>query len=116
MAKSLIEIVKNKLTDPPEDSVLEDYIDEVEQSILNYCNISKVPDALLYVHANMVVDFIKSQNRNNDSEEQRAVTSIKEGDVTVQFGSVKKETGEQVMENILFDYKDQLKRFRKLRW
>lgn len=116
MTRSLIEIIKSKLTDPPADDVLENYIEEVKQSILNYCNISEIPEALRYVHANMVVDFIKIQNRANDSEEQQAVTSIKEGDVTVQFGSVKKETGEQVMESILFDYKDQLKRFRKLRW
>ncbi|MBG9548343.1 head-tail connector protein [Cytobacillus firmus] len=116
MAKSLIEIIKSKLPNPPDDNELESHIEEVAQSILNYCNISEVPEALRFVHANMVVDFIKIQNRSNDSEGQQAVTSIKEGDVTVQFGSVKKESGEQVMENILFDYKDQLKRFRKLRW
>lgn len=110
-------IVKSKLLEPkPTDSELLPLIGEVEQTILNYCNLQVVPPQLNYVHANMVVDLLNHQTKVNSEEEQTSVSSIKEGDVTVQFGAVRVETSEQAMKGLLFNYKEQLNRFRKLRW
>lgn len=109
-------IVKSKILEPkPADDVLLVLIGEVEQTILNYCNLQSVPPQLNYVHANMVVDLLHYQTKANSEEEQTSVSSIKEGDVTVQFGAVV-ETTEQAMKGLLFNYKEQLNRFRKLRW
>lgn len=117
MTRSLIEIVKGKLSEPkPSDAILADYIEEVEQSILNYCNISIVPDELRFVHANMVVDLVKGNQRDASEDGSFSVKSIKEGDATVQFGGVKIDSYEQAMKDLLFNYKEQLNRFRKLRW
>ncbi|MEC1373410.1 phage head-tail connector protein [Heyndrickxia oleronia] len=112
-----IDIVKEKLPDPkPNDGVLNIYIDEVGQAIMNYCNRRDIPTELRYVHANMVIDLMNSENRRNESEENNAVSSIKEGDVQVNFGTVQLEYREKATEALLFDYAKQLNRFRRLRW
>lgn len=113
----LIDIVKSKLPTPyPDDAKLLVAIAEVAQSILNYCNRLDIPEELKYVHANMVVDFLNGNNRKAEPEGQTSVSSIKEGDVTVQFGLAKIASHERSTESILFDYAGQLNKFRKLRW
>lgn len=113
---TVLEIVKRKLAEPPADDVLMLDIEEVAQTIMNYCNRDDIPDELKYVHANMVVDFINSLNRSNQPDGNKTVASIKEGDVTVQFKASGKEMRQQIMEQLIFDYTIQLNRFRKLRW
>lgn len=113
----VIDIVKAKLPDPkPIDDVLNMHIEEVGQAIKTYCNRNDIPKELRFVHANMVVDFINGENRKSDPEPQSSVASIREGDTTVQFGSVKVESRESATEQLLFDYTKQLNKFRKLRW
>lgn len=113
----VIDIVKSKLPDPkPEDKILDMCIEEVGQSIKTYCNRTDIPKELRFVHANMVVDFINSENRKNDPDAQSTVSSVKEGDVSVQFGSAKVGLSERATEQLLFDYSMQLNKFRKLRW
>lgn len=113
----VIDIVKAKLPDPkPDDLLLHAYIEEVGQSIKNYCNRTDIPKELNFVHANMVVDFITGENRRNDPEAQSSVSSIKEGDTQVTFGSAKVDSRERATEQLLFDYAKQLNKFRKLRW
>lgn len=114
---NVLEIVKAKLPDPkPADVLLEMDIEEVGQSIKNYCNRTDIPNELRFVHANMVVDFINGNNRRNDPEAQSSVAAIKEGDVQVTFGAAKVESHERATEQLLFDYAKQLDKFRKLRW
>lgn len=113
----VIDIIKAKLSDPkPADELLEMYILEVGQTIKNYCNRSDIPAELSFVHANMVVDFIKRIDRSVDPEGNTSVSSIKEGDVSVQFGSARIESRERATEKLLFNYSEQLNRFRKMGW
>ncbi|MGG0718684.1 phage head-tail connector protein [Robertmurraya massiliosenegalensis] len=113
----VLEIVKAKLPSEgtPSDQLLEMYIDEVRQSILTYCNRNDVPADLNFVYANMVVDLITEESRKADSDAQQSVESIKEGDTQVTFGSISKSASETSTQQILFNYKSQLNRFRKLR-
>lgn len=113
---NVLDIVKAKLTEPVEDILLLAYIAEVGQALKNYMNRSDIPNELMFVHANIVLDLITNENRKADPDSQQSVTSVKEGDVTVQFGAAKVESRERVMERLLFDYTSQLNRFRKLRW
>lgn len=98
------------------DHALIEYIEEVGQSIMNYCNREDIPSGLRYVHANMVVDLIKAEKRKVDPDAQTGVKSIKEGDVSVEFGAVNVESRERATEKLLYDYSKQLNSFRKLRW
>ncbi|MFD1203587.1 hypothetical protein ACFQ38_00350 [Sporosarcina contaminans] len=99
-----------------DDTLLALYIAEVGQSIKTYLNRSDIPPALSFVYANMVIDFINGEQRKDDPEGQAAVSSIKEGDVTVQFGSVKADSRELATQALMFNYSDQLNRHRKFRW
>ncbi|RAK21136.1 hypothetical protein B0I26_10388 [Anoxybacillus vitaminiphilus] len=112
---TVLDIVKTKLDNPPSDDRLLLYIEEVGQAIKNFCNRDDIPDELKYVHANMVVDMIRLE-RKNDPDSSQVVKSIKEGDVQVAFDTAEKSQGEKATEAILNTYQTQLYRFRKMRW
>lgn len=113
----VIEIVKAKV--PPEklpnDILLDMYLEEVRQSILTFCNRTDIPTELNFVYANMVIDLIAGENNKTNSEANRVVTSIKEGDTQISYGSSISASESSTIE-ILNNYKSQLLRYRKLRW
>lgn len=112
----VIAAVKAKLPEPlPSDELLELYIEEVGQAIRTHCNREDIPNELRFVHANMVVDMIAGESRRTEADGGTAVSSIKEGDVTVQFGSAKVESRERSTESVIYGYVNQLNRFRKIR-
>lgn len=114
----VLEIVKAKVPADqlPAEPILKMHIEEVRQSILTFCNRTDIPSELTFVHANMVVDLINGEYRKSDPDAQKEVTSIKEGDVQVNFGNAKQSSSETVTQRILYNYTSQLNRFRKLRW
>ncbi|KAA0944078.1 hypothetical protein FQ087_18300 [Sporosarcina sp. ANT_H38] len=114
----VFEIVKAKLPADklPEDILLGLIVAEVGQTILTYLNRTDMPKELAFTYANMVVDMITGENRKNDPGSQSSVSAIKEGDVQVTFVSSKVESREIATEGLLFDYSQQLNKFRKLRW
>lgn len=112
----VIDIVKSKLSPVPADDILTSAIEEVGQTIMTFCNREDIPAELRFVHANMVVDFINGATQRTDPDSRLSAKSIKEGDVTVEFGGSIASVGEQVTEKLLFEYSSQLMKFRKLRW
>lgn len=67
--KSLVtDIVKVKLgADTPSEPLLKITVDEIEQTILNYCNINEIPKELTYTSTETVVAFINSSSYLNKS-------------------------------------------------
>lgn len=114
----VLEIVKAKVPSDqlPSDTLLNMHVAEVRQAILTFCNRTDIPAELVFVHANMVVDLITSENRRTNPDGQTEVTSIKEGDTEVRYGNSKVSASESSTEQVLNNYKAQLLRFRKLRW
>lgn len=114
----VLDIVKAKVPpdELPNEKLLDVYMSEVRHAILTYCNRNDIPSALNFILANMVVDLIHQESRKAEPDEQSTVKSIKEGDTSIEYGSVSKTTSEISTENVLYDYKSQLNRFRKLRW
>jgi hypothetical protein len=98
------------------DKVIQLHIDEVGQSIKTYCNRTDIPQELTYVHANMVMEQIEGKERKAAEEDNRVVTSIKEGDVQVSYGSKSSTLSEVSADDLLHNYKKQLNKFRKMRW
>lgn len=69
-----------------EDELLNLYIEITKQEILNYCNIDELPSELNFVLCTMVVDcYYDNKLRNDSGEVTGSVTSISEGDRTVDF-------------------------------
>lgn len=139
--KSLVtDIVKVKLgADTPSEPLLKITVDEIEQTILNYCNINEIPKELTYTFANMVVDlfryedeFIKTTTVSVEGEEEEAepdvntgnINSIRVGDTTITFGSGSDtsiynknlRSHQANLDTVVLDYESQLKKFRRLVW
>lgn len=104
-------------------------VKEVEQSILNYCQIPRVPPQLHYVWANMSVDlilyFIEINNKPEDPLDGLDVSdlsSVKVGDTSVYIGdkyrsSMRSRTLQSHnanLDEIVMAYTKQLNQFRRI--
>ena len=109
--------------------ISEMFLDEVDQFIKNYCHIDCIPKELLYVRANLTVDYIRYQQANKPSEDGQVttstqvgpLTSIKSGDVQYNFadGSSKSQVHNAHVVNLdslVTNYEHQLNEFRRLVW
>lgn len=114
----VLEIVKAKVQADklPNDILLEMYQEEVRQAILTFCNRTDIPSELSFLHANMVIDLINEEHLRVDVENSRVATSIQEGDTRVELGNSKLSASELSTQQIVYNYKSQLNRYRKLRW
>ena len=97
---------------------------KVENHIKNSCNTTSVPDGLLNVAVDMVCGeflFTKKQTgklKLNDLDLDGAITSIHEGDVTVQFasGSSDEDKFDLLVNYLLHNGEGDFVCYRKLRW
>ena len=107
-----LEILAGKLPDPNiSEAQRLAALAEVEQYIKNYCNITKVPQELYFVWANMAADLLRY---NPDAETSGKVSSISEGDTSVSFA--KEDAIRVYLNQLQLDYRQQLQSFRKVRW
>lgn len=102
---------------------------EVEQSILNYCQIPGVPPQLNFVWANMAVDLILYNIEMNNTPEDPLdgldvsdLSSIKVGDTSVFIGDKYRsnlrsrilQTHNANLDEIIMGYTKQLNQFRRI--
>lgn len=102
---------------------------EVEQSILNYCQIPGVPPQLNFVWANMTVDLILYNIEMNNTPEDPLdgldvsdLSSIKVGDTSVFIGDKYRsnlrsrilQTHNANLDEIIMGYTKQLNQFRRI--
>ena len=98
-----------------EDAALCFILDDVRETILNYCNIEELPKELENIVLSMCVDKHRAESLGSEAA-QGSVKSLSEGDVSVSYGSAYSVSENPAME-FLKGYRDQLDRFRKLgRW
>lgn len=84
-------------------------IDDVEETVKNYCHISKVPDGLINTCYRMSADICRAEGFGQ-AETPVAVASISEGDTSTSFTSRSSEIAGTLLKN----YRMQLNRYRKL--
>ena len=101
------------VADTTQDTNLLFILEDVEETILNYCNLSKLPAGLVHTGYRMAVDLYRNENLGDDEAAAGAVTSIAEGDTTVQFN---KSLDDSFTGTLLKNYLPQLNRYRKLVW
>lgn len=127
---TVIEIATKKLKDltlAQEDIQLA--IDETEVAIENYCNIDEVPEALNFTWANMATDLARYTYAKTTSENDilagidiSDVSNLKMGDtqIALQGGSGSRHSALKShrpnLDEIVFNYKEQLNKFRRLVW
>lgn len=127
---TILEIVRNKVkNDAITDTDLTIAIDEVQVSILNYCNIDEVPDSLVYTWANMAADLSKYQYESTvtgdgvlDEFDASDVSAIKIGDTNISLaGGSSTNSRNKVLkshtpnlDDIVMNYREQLNKFRRM--
>lgn len=132
----VVKIVKAKnrrIVDTENGGLLDDEIlmnvKEVEQTILNYCQIPQVPVALHYVWANMSVDLILYLIEMNNTPEDPLdaldvsdLSSVKIGDTSVYIGDKYRsnmrsrilQTHNANLDELVMGYTKQLNQFRRI--
>ena len=94
-------------------------IDEVCEAVKIYCNIQNVPADLKYTIANMTIDLMSSMagkglitDATLSSVPQDSIASIKDGDSEIKF----KASSKSKIDDLVFNYKSQINKFRLLKW
>lgn len=106
--KGLLGIPEDDIT---KDAILQFILDDVTETILNYCNLEELPAGLMSTACRMAVDLYRYDRPGMESAPLSAV-SISEGDTSTSFASA----SESLSGSLLKDYQGQLNRYRKLRW
>lgn len=94
------------------DTVLEFILEDVEETVKNYCNISVIPKELNSTILRMAIDMYKNESLGSEDVALGSIFSISEGDTSVSYRS----SASEFKESLLKDYKVQLNRYRKIRW
>ena len=106
--KKLLGIPEN---DTSQDVPLQFVLDDVQETILNYCNIETLPSGLVNTAYRMAIDLYRYE-KPGEADSPIRVASISEGDTSTSFANA----AEALEGGVLKDYKAQLNRYRKLRW
>ena len=130
---TIVKAKNKRITDMKNGGLSDDQIllniQEVEQSILNYCEIPRVPIQLHFVWANMTVDLISYFiERNNTPEDPldaldvSDLSSVKIGDTSVYVGDKYRsnmrsrilQSHNANLDELVMNYTKQLNRFRRI--
>ncbi|WP_367942348.1 hypothetical protein [Enterocloster citroniae] len=97
--------------DTAQDIALQFLMDDVDETIRNYCNLKAVPAGLASTSYRMAMDLYRYEHPG-DANALVQVSSISEGDTSTSFTSA----ADALTGGILKDYQGQLNRYRKLVW
>lgn len=104
-------------------------LQEVEQSIKNYCSIPEVPEALKFTWCNMSIDLLLYNHEINTTPDDvleafdpSDVSTIKVGDTSLSLGDKYRNNSRSRtlqshnanLDDIIMNYKAQLNQFRRL--
>lgn len=132
----VLEVVKYKTKNRDIDEELMSMAaDEIEQVILTFCNLNKVPAALKFAWANMIVDLLNYQleidklhSGIHDDDElefsSNAISTIDIGDTKVGLGGGASYDAKDralrshnaYLDDLVMNYREQLMRFRRMVW
>lgn len=102
------------VSDTSQDAVLTFILDDVQEVILNYCNLDELPNGLKNTAYRMAMDLYRNESigeADSDGNIGR-VSSIDEGDVKISFGASHFDSS--FLNSLLKVYTPQLNRYRKL--
>ncbi|MGP1555551.1 MAG: hypothetical protein ACTTG9_06395 [Dialister pneumosintes] len=119
ISKSLIKSLTGYSVKDEDKKLLEFIYNSEKQHILNDCNLATLPDELLYIveerSAGLFMSIKTSDILGADSLD--VVTSIKEGDTTVEIGGVSAEERLSNLANKLMASRERdIACYRKLKW
>lgn len=108
--KSLLGIA---IDDIAQDVQLEFILEDVTETILNYCNLIQLPSGLKNTAYRMAVDLYRNEAVGQTDAPLGGIASIKEGDTSTSFN---RSMDDNFKSTLLKNYTVQLNRYRKLVW
>ena len=99
------------IADESKDAVLNFIIEDVEETIKNYCQIEEVPQGLINTAYRMAMDLYRNENIGSEDCALGSVSSITEGDTSTSF---RQYADDNFKDTVLKNYKPQLNRYRKV--
>ena len=73
------------IIDAAQETALQFILDDVTETILNYCNLNELPQGLENTAYRMAIDIYRAEGIGTSEAPAGEVASIKEGDTTVAF-------------------------------
>jgi len=98
------------ITTSDKDTPLQFILDDVTETVLNYCNITELPAGLKNTAYRMAIDLYRNENIGSEDPASQ-VTSISEGDTSTSFGQ---HVDDAFLSTVLKNYIPQLNRYRKV--
>lgn len=110
--KVLVDIA---VTDTSKDGLLRFVLEDIEEIILNYCNIRALPKGLEKTAYRMAMDLYRNENLGAEDSAGGRVTAVTEGDTRVEFdkGAYRDSS---FGASLLKSYSAQLNQYRRLKW
>lgn len=99
--------------DTSQDASLQFILDDVSETIRNYCNLDELPSGLEHTAYRMAIDLYRNEAIGEADAPVGSVSSIKEGDTQTDFN---KTATAGYAETLLKNYHAQLNRYRRLSW
>lgn len=104
-----------EVADTSQDVQLTFILDDVTNTILNYCNLKTLPKGLETTAYRMAMDVFRNESIGTAEYAGGSVSSISEGDTSVGFaGGAYADSG--FSESLLKNYIIQLNNFRRIKW
>lgn len=123
--QEVLKITKQRIgiSDATQDALITSYIKEIGLRIKHYCNISTIPDDLIFVWASMTMDAVRVDLPNVDEIADSVGgggVNVKVGDTSVSSGSGSggglSNTAKSAIDQVVFNYRVDLHRYRRMRW
>lgn len=93
------------------DDTLQFVLDDVEETILAYCNIKELPESLYNTAYRMAMDLYRNENLGSEDAALGSVSSISEGDTSTSF---RDSVDVSYKDSLLKDYRTSLNRYRRV--
>lgn len=100
------------IADAAQETALQFILDDITETILNYCHLTELPEGLENTAYRMAIDVYRAEGIGANDAPLGNVSSIKEGDATVSFKQAVSESFYTA--SVLKNYAVQLNRFRRL--
>ncbi|NFA59464.1 phage head-tail connector protein [Clostridium sporogenes] len=100
------------LDDDSKDFSLQFAIEDVEQTIRDYCHIKEIPEELNNTVLKMSMELYRNENLGEEESSLGSISSINEGDTSISYRS----SATEFKDSLVKDYKAKLHKYRKLVW
>lgn len=94
------------------DGLVQSFINQVQEKVKGYCNIEELPPGLNYTIVSMTVEILRGEAfalmPDAPGVAEKNVSSVQRGDTSINYEKTK-------LDEVVFAYEKELKRYRKVK-